>query len=98
MGVEKALCCTERRRVLFAKMAQQLEALADGCGQLCDIVALDVEAAAFQRAVIGESCQDEMAAGPERTAKVRHVPLAVLGHGKKMKDGTVVPQVVLVLR
>lgn len=68
MRVLKALRCTERRVMLFAMTVHQREAGPDGLDHLPKIVTLNVEAAAFERAIVGKGREDKMPAAFERTA------------------------------
>lgn len=54
--------------MLFAMTVHEREAGPDGLDHLPKIVTLNVEAAAFERAIVGKGREDKMPAAFERTA------------------------------
>ena len=61
--VLKALCCAERRVVLFPEAFNEFEVGANGVGHLLQIVTFSVEAAALERTVLCKGREDKVSAG-----------------------------------
>jgi len=94
MTVEKLLECSRWSLVKFLRTRQQLELHSKLPVQRIGIEADHVEATAFFWAVGSESAHDHMSSPPNRSGHLTHVSHSVALCGKKMKYGSVMPNIV----
>ena len=95
-GIQKVLFGVERSRVHLAKRLDELETAAQSRRQPVDVVAFDIEAAALEWAVVRESRDNEISARLQGTPQVLEIVITVVFVRKKVKDSSVVPDVVFV--
>ena len=89
----KALAGIPRRDMIVRAGIQQHEFLTQLLRQLCRIVTMDRQPAAFFRTVSGEGRDDGITAGDERLLQPRDIGRAVGLLDQKMKRGAVMPDV-----
>ena len=78
MCVKEILCRAERRLVHLRETATEYKFGRQRVRQFADVVPLHIQAAAFRRAVVRESCDYEVPAGFQRPLQILNVKSAVV--------------------
>ena len=98
ISVKEILRRSERRLMPLAETFRKKKIRADGFSQFLRIVALDRQAAAFFRSVVGKRGNDKMPVRFQRAAQIFQIKPTVFSFNQKMKNGAVVPQIVKIFR
>lgn len=80
--------------MVFGSVVYQLEAVTELVVKRVGVIASDIEA--LRRTFRSKRGDDDMAAGLHRSQRLPHVRASLLGLDQKVKDGSIVPEVVRV--
>lgn len=95
IAVYKLLHGAGWRVMRFLAVIQQLEGIAELVMQLIRAIPFYRQAAALNRPIFSESGDNDMAARFDRTEHGFDISGPILGVGEKMKNGTIVPDIIL---